>query len=229
MPDLPVCGLMAPLPGPVPRRVVTSLREKIWYDPVSDAAVGLCDATERLDSLHRAFRRAVSARPPTSRIWSSSASVRTAPSRSWGRTVVNFGSDSFLGLDQDLRVKDAIRRGVERWGAHNGASRAFSSVRANIEAEEKLAPWLGTEATLIYPSVTLANMGAIPGLVGRQDLLVVDEQAHNSIQEGAKIAKANGARVESFSHCDPVAPGKGAGRGRRLSRVPWSPSTASTA
>src|SRR5262249_37746837 len=49
------------------------------------------------------------------------------------------------------------------------------------------------------------NVGAIPGLVGRQDLLVVDEQAHNSIQEGAKIARANGTRVETFSHCNPVA------------------------
>jgi 7-keto-8-aminopelargonate synthetase-like enzyme len=122
-----------------------------------------------------------------------------------GRTVLNFGSDSFLGLDQDPRVQRAIRQGVERWGAHNGASRAFSSVRANVEAEEKLAAWLGTEATLIYPSVTLANLGAIPGLVGKQDLLVVDEQAHNSIQEGAKIARANGVRVATFSHCDPVA------------------------
>jgi 7-keto-8-aminopelargonate synthetase-like enzyme len=48
-------------------------------------------------------------------------------------------------------------------------------------------------------------MGAIPGLVGRQDVLVVDEQAHNSIQEGAKIAKANGVRLLTFSHCDPEA------------------------
>jgi 7-keto-8-aminopelargonate synthetase-like enzyme len=122
-----------------------------------------------------------------------------------GRSVINFGSDSFLGLDQDPRVQEAIARGVRTWGAHNGASRAFSSVRANIEAEDKLAAWLGTEAVLIYPSVTLANMGAIPGLVGRPDLLVVDEQAHNSIQEGAKIARANGVRVATFSHCDPVA------------------------
>jgi 7-keto-8-aminopelargonate synthetase-like enzyme len=53
--------------------------------------------------------------------------------------------------------------------------------------------------------VTRANMGAFPGLVGRQDLLVVDEQAHNSMQEGAKIAKTNGARLATFSHCDPVA------------------------
>jgi 7-keto-8-aminopelargonate synthetase-like enzyme len=122
-----------------------------------------------------------------------------------GREVVNFGSDSFLGLDQDPRVQAAVVRGIQKWGTHNGASRAFSSVRANIEAEDKLAQWLGTEAVLIYPSVTLANLGAIPGLVGRQDVLVVDEHAHNSIQEGARIAKANGVRVLSFSHCDPVA------------------------
>jgi 7-keto-8-aminopelargonate synthetase-like enzyme len=121
-----------------------------------------------------------------------------------GQEVVNFGSDSFLGLDQDPRVQEAIMRGTEKWGTHNGASRAFASVRANAEAEDRLAAWLGTEASLIYPSVTLANMGAIPGLVARQDLLVVDEFAHNSIQEGAKIAKANGVRVVSFSHCSPM-------------------------
>src|ERR1700730_7485388 len=119
--------------------------------------------------------------------------------------VVNFGSDSFLGLDQDPRVQEAVVRGIERWGTHNGASRAFSCVRANIEAEDKLARWLGTEAALIYPSVTLANVGAIPGLVSRPDLLVVDQHAHNSIQEGAKIAKANGVPVATFSHCDPRA------------------------
>ncbi len=121
-----------------------------------------------------------------------------------GRRVVNFGSDSFLGLDQDRRVQEAVIRGTAKWGTHNGASRAFASVRANIEAEEKLARWLDIEAVLIYPSVTLANLGAIPGLVGKPDLLVVDEHAHNSIQEGAKIAKANGTQLQLFSHCNPV-------------------------
>ena len=121
-----------------------------------------------------------------------------------GRRVINFGSDSFLGLDQDPRVQWAIQTGVARWGSHNGASRAFASVRANEEAEEKLARWLGTEAALIYPSVSLANLGALPGLVGKRDVLVIDEHAHNSMQEGAKIAQAHGARVLPFSHCDPA-------------------------
>jgi 7-keto-8-aminopelargonate synthetase-like enzyme len=120
-----------------------------------------------------------------------------------GRRVVNFGSDSFLGLDQDRRVWAAIRDGLDRWGAHNGASRAFASVRTNVEAEEKLAAWLGVEAVLIYPSVTLANHGAIPGLAGRHDAVALDEQAHNSMQEAAKIARSNGAKVATFRHSDP--------------------------
>jgi 7-keto-8-aminopelargonate synthetase-like enzyme len=120
-----------------------------------------------------------------------------------GRWVINFGSDSFLGLDRDPRVIEAIRRGVDRWGSHNGTSRAFASVRSNIEAEEKLASWLGAQATLIYPSVTLANQGAIPGLVGRKDVIAMDELAHNSIQEAARLAQAGGTRVAAFSHNSP--------------------------
>ena len=120
-----------------------------------------------------------------------------------GRRVINFGSDSFLGLDRDPRVQESIVRGIEKWGTHNGSSRAFSSVRANVEAEEKIADWLGIDAALIFPSVTLANAGAIPGLVTKSDIVVADEFAHNSIHEGNKIAKANGTRVLSFRHNDP--------------------------
>src|SRR5438045_3387771 len=54
-----------------------------------------------------------------------------------GRQVINFGSDSFLGLDQDPRIQESIREGVRKWGAHNGTSRAFSSVRSNDDAEIK--------------------------------------------------------------------------------------------
>ncbi len=122
-----------------------------------------------------------------------------------GQEVMNFGSDSFLGLDQDQRVLASIRDGLDRWGSHNGASRAFASVRSNADAEEKLAAWLGVETVLIYPSVTLANQGAIPALVGRKDAIVLDEQAHNSMQDAAKIAKANGAKVATFSHNSPKA------------------------
>jgi glycine C-acetyltransferase len=117
-----------------------------------------------------------------------------------GHELVNFGFDSFLGLDQDPRVKDALARGAQQWGTQFGASRAFASCGVEVELESKIASWMGTEAAVIYPSVTLANFGALPALVEPQDLLVVDEYAHNSIMEGTKVAVANGVRVVSFPH-----------------------------
>ncbi|MBI2807508.1 MAG: pyridoxal phosphate-dependent aminotransferase family protein [Planctomycetes bacterium] len=117
------------------------------------------------------------------------------------RNVVNFGSDSFLGLDQDARVQAAITAGAKKWGTHNGSSRAFYSVQANLDAESRLADWLNVEDVLIFPSVTLANIGLIPAVAGAHDLLIVDRQAHNSIHEGAKIAKADGAVVRKLFPC----------------------------
>ena len=45
--------------------------------------------------------------------------------------------------------------------------------------------------------------GSIPGLVGRKDVVVIDELAHNSIQEGARLAQAGGARIATFAHNRP--------------------------
>jgi len=122
-----------------------------------------------------------------------------------GHELVNFGFDSFLGLDQDPRVKAALMRGARRWGTQFGASRAFASCGVEVELEQKIARWMGTEAAVIFPSVTLTNVGALPGLVGPHDIILIDEYAHNSIQEGTRIAKANGSRVISFKHNDAVA------------------------
>lgn len=119
--------------------------------------------------------------------------------------LINFGFDSFLGLDQHPRVTEALVRGAQRWGTQFGASRAFAVCQTELDLEERIARWLGTEAAVIFPSVTLANLGALPGLVEQQDVIAVDEFAHNSILEGVKLARANGVRVVSFRHNDPLA------------------------
>ena len=110
--------------------------------------------------------------------------------------LFNFGSDSFLGLDRHPAVRQALVEAAARWGTHNGASRAFCSVSLCEEAEYRLARWLGVEDTLIYPSVTLANIGLIPGIAAKGDLLVVDRQSHDTIHQAAKIAAADGAILE---------------------------------
>ena len=132
--------------------------------------------------------------------------MRSAQSRHGGRRPSRSSTSAPTASSASTRTRACKKPSstASSAGARTTALRGPLPASAQREAEEKLAAWLGTEAALIYPSVTLANMGAIPGLVGRQDLLVVDEQAHNSIQEGAKIARANGVRVLTFSHCDPV-------------------------
>src|SRR5262249_35340218 len=80
-----------------------------------------------------------------------------------------------------------------------------ASARANSDAEWTWADGRGVGSVLILPSVMLANFGAIPGLAGRHDAIAMDEQAHSSMQEAAKIARANGAKVATFAHTDPEA------------------------
>ena len=118
-----------------------------------------------------------------------------------GQEVVNFGSDSFLGYDRDARVQAAIVEGMNEWGTHNGSSRAFGNIALCEEAEYRLARWMGVEDTLIYPSVTLANIGLLPGLVGKGDLLVLDRKSHDSLHQAAHIVAGNGAKVVLLDPC----------------------------
>jgi 7-keto-8-aminopelargonate synthetase-like enzyme len=117
------------------------------------------------------------------------------------RQVINFGSDSFLGLDRDPRVQRALIESTGPWGTHNGASRAFSSVSLQEDAERRLAKWLRVPDTLIFPSVTLANTGLLPAIAGKGDLLVVDRTSHDSVQQAAKIAAQNGAILKELNPC----------------------------
>lgn len=119
-----------------------------------------------------------------------------------GHEAVNFGSDSFLGFDQDARVQAAIVEGMQEWGTHNGSSRAFGNIALCEEAERRLARWMGVEDTLIYPSVTLANIGLLPALAGKSDLLVLDRKSHDSLHQAARIAESTGAKVVILDPCN---------------------------
>jgi 7-keto-8-aminopelargonate synthetase-like enzyme len=92
---------------------------------------------------------------------------------------------------------------LKEWGLHSGASRIFYSIELCAEAERRLASWLEVEETLIFPSVTIANVGLIPGLAGKGELLVIDRNTHDSVHQGARIALANGAICRELSPCRP--------------------------
>ncbi len=120
--------------------------------------------------------------------------------RDGGGVCVNFCSNDYLGLAQDPRLKAAAVAAVERFGAGAGASRLVTGNHVLYgELERKIAALKGTEAALVFGSGYLANLGAIPAVVGAGDLIVADELSHACMVSGAKLS---GAKVAMFRHND---------------------------
>ena len=118
-----------------------------------------------------------------------------------GRRLVNFGSCSYLGLETDPRLKAAVRHAVDRHGTQFSASRAYVSAPLYRVAEAELAELFG-RPVIVTPSTSIAHIATMPTLIGSRDVLVLDHQAHHSMQTAAKLVQAGGARVELIPHND---------------------------
>ena len=118
-----------------------------------------------------------------------------------GRRLVNFGSCSYLGLETDPRMKAAVRDAVDRHGTQFSSSRAYASAPLYRVAEAELAELFG-RPVIVTPSTSMGHIAAMPTLIGSRDALVLDHQAHHSVQTAAKLVQAGGARVELIPHND---------------------------
>ncbi|MEX2176766.1 MAG: 8-amino-7-oxononanoate synthase [Pirellulaceae bacterium] len=113
-----------------------------------------------------------------------------------GQTLVNFGSNDYLGLAADPRIAAAVRQALDQEGWGSGASPLVTG-RSDLHAqlEQKLAEFEGTEAALLFPSGYAANVGAITALVGKGDAVYSDELNHASIIDGCRLS---GAAVQVY-------------------------------
>src|SRR5690348_3495555 len=118
-----------------------------------------------------------------------------------GRRLLNFGSCSYLGLETDPRLKAAVRDAVDRHGTQFSSSRAYASAPLYRVAESELAA-LFRRPVIVAPSTSMGHLAAMPTLIGSRDVLVLDHQAHHSVQTAAKLVQAGGARVELIPHND---------------------------
>jgi len=112
--------------------------------------------------------------------------------------VVDFASCNYLGLDLDSEMEKGVLPNIEKWGVHPSWCRLVASPHIYTEVEEKLASLIGTETTLILPTVTLISIGVLPALVGKSGVLFLDKSGHETMYEAAKIARDSGATLESF-------------------------------
>jgi len=117
-----------------------------------------------------------------------------------GKPVLLLCSNNYLGLADHPRVREAAADAAMRWGVGTGASRLVSgNMTLHKRLEEKLADFKGTEAALLFGSGYLANLGVIPALAGRGQVVFSDELNHASIIDGCRLA---GAEVFVYDHCD---------------------------
>ncbi len=116
--------------------------------------------------------------------------------------VTDFASCNYLGLDLDPEMELDVGDSIKKWGVHPSWCRLVASPGIYDQAEKKLARLLGTETTIIFPTVTLISIGVIPALVGKTGVMFLDKSAHETMYEAAKIARDSGAKLLSFEKND---------------------------
>jgi len=120
-----------------------------------------------------------------------------------GRTLLNFGSNNYLGYAGDVRLTRAASRGSCAEGFGAGASPLVSGHSQAHEAlEQAIAGLLDVEAALVFPSGFAANTATIAALAGPEDFIASDERNHASIIDGCRLSRA---RVGVFPHRDLAA------------------------
>ena len=108
-----------------------------------------------------------------------------------GRTIVNFSSYDYLGLNGHPAVAAAAKVAIDRYGTSVSASRLSSGERqVHRDLEAALARLSGTEDAIAFVSGHATNVSVIGELLGPEDLIVADAVIHNSIAEGAKLSGA---------------------------------------
>jgi 8-amino-7-oxononanoate synthase len=115
--------------------------------------------------------------------------------------LADFASCNYLGFDLDQEIIDAVPDYLAKWGTHPSWSRLLGSPVLYEEIEEKLTELLGSEDTLLLPTITHIHMAVIPVLVGN-GVIFMDGRAHKTIYDGAMIARGHGATIQRFRHND---------------------------
>jgi 8-amino-7-oxononanoate synthase len=115
-----------------------------------------------------------------------------------GRHFINFSSNDYLGLANDLRLHAAAASAIDEFGVGAGASRLISGTQSpHLRLERALAKWKGTEAALCFSSGYAAALGTIPALVTKNDVILLDKLCHASLIDGTRLS---GAVLRVFPH-----------------------------
>lgn len=117
-----------------------------------------------------------------------------------GRRMLMIGSNNYLGLTTDPRVRAAAIDALERYGPSCTGSRFLNgNLVLHEQLEQELADFVGKEAALVFSTGFQVNLGVIGALVGRGDVMIIDRDDHASIVEGCRATFGD---IKRFQHND---------------------------
>jgi 8-amino-7-oxononanoate synthase len=123
-----------------------------------------------------------------------------------GTKYIMIGSNNYLGLTVHPKVREAAAEAIRKYGTSCTGSRFLNgTLHMHLELEERLARWVGQEAALVFSTGFQVNLGTIPAIMDRSDIIVTDKEVHASIVDGVRMAKAQKAvHTRYFKHNDPA-------------------------
>lgn len=115
-----------------------------------------------------------------------------------GKEVVMLGSNNYLGLTTDPRVKQAAIDAIKHYGTSVTGSRFLNgTLELHLELERRLAKFVGMEAALVFSTGYQTNVGTISAIVEQGDYVILDKDDHASIVDGVSMSQAE---MKRFRH-----------------------------
>jgi 7-keto-8-aminopelargonate synthetase-like enzyme len=116
-----------------------------------------------------------------------------------GQRLLHFGNCSYLGLDLEPTIREAARSAIDLYGMNNSMSRTFAHIPLFEQTEAAFTENFGQPAVVTL-STTYVHLSAMPVFIAPDDAIVVDFQAHASLQMAVTLMKGYGCRVETVGH-----------------------------
>lgn len=117
-----------------------------------------------------------------------------------GKKVLMFGSNSYLGLTNHPKIKEASKAAIDKYGTGCAGSRFLNgTLDIHIELEKRLAAYVGKESAVLFSTGFQVNLGVISCLLDRNDYLILDEYDHASIIDGSRLSFS---RSIKYAHND---------------------------
>ncbi len=117
-----------------------------------------------------------------------------------GHRLIMCGSNNYLGLTTDPRVRQAAIEAIRRYGTSCTGSRFLNgTLELHEQLEHELADYVGKQAALVFSTGMQVNLGTVSALVSRGDTVILDKEDHASIVDAAKLSYGDTKR---FGHQD---------------------------